>query len=327
MNEPTRPRTRLRAGTRAWMALPVVVVLGAASSAGCGSDSSDSGPKFNIAQSANSADFMSPFDATPDPDGKNVYFTALTKDGDPGVFKSSATPGGAVTKLFSGAPLATPVSITITEDGKTLLIADAAADNAADDDQGAVFSMSVDGGAPSALGGTEGTQPHGIEVAGDQAYFTGRKDGKPGVYKIPVGGGGVSPVAAGDPFTEPSGVAVTAKGVVFVAESGSSGNSSVIKIDGGVATVFATGLAVGFPAGIALTKDDGTLLVSGFDTASGTDVVFNISTSNGKDQKLFSDGIKQYSESAGLHRARHADVFAWADAQANNTGTVYVLTK
>jgi hypothetical protein len=35
--------------------------------------------------------------------------------------------------------------------------------------------------------------------------------------------------------------------------------------------------------------------------------------------------IGGFRESAGLHRARNAGVFAWADGRANKTGTVYVL--
>jgi hypothetical protein len=36
--------------------------------------------------------------------------------------------------------------------------------------------------------------------------------------------------------------------------------------------------------------------------------------------------VGQFHEPAGLHRAHDADVFAWADSQANASGTVYVLT-
>ena len=35
--------------------------------------------------------------------------------------------------------------------------------------------------------------------------------------------------------------------------------------------------------------------------------------------------MEQFAESAGLHRAHDAEVYAWADSEANGTGTVYVL--
>ena len=41
--------------------------------------------------------------------------------------------------------------------------------------------------------------------------------------------------------------------------------------------------------------------------------------------EMFTDTIGGFSESAGLHRAKTLNVYAWADSRANGTGTVYVL--
>ena len=303
---------------------------------GSGSSSNDDngngnggGLKLNIQNGVSSAgDFMAPFDATPDPDGKFVYFTALTKDGDPAVFKATAAKGGAVTKLASGPPLASPVSIAISEDGKTLFIADTAADNAAgDDDYGAVFALSTDGGPPSAVAGTEGTGPRAVEVADGQLWVTGTKAGVPGLRKMPVGGGALSDVAVGAPFADPSGVTISSKGVAYVADTGAT-SAALIKVENGTATVVTTNVPVGFPAGVALTKEETTVMISGFDPATGHDTVFAIDVGNPADtSNRFDDVINQFTESAGLHRAKGSNTFAWADSQAGGTGTVYVLTK
>jgi len=42
---------------------------------------------------------------------------------------------------------------------------------------------------------------------------------------------------------------------------------------------------------------------------------------------LYIDVIGGFNESAGLHRAKGSDKFAWADSRAGGTGTVYVLSK
>jgi hypothetical protein len=298
---------------------------------GCGSsDNSGSSLKLNIQNGVSSAgDFTAPFDATPDPDGKNVYFTALTPNGDPAVFKASAAAGGGVTMLFSGLPLAAPVSIAISEDGATLFIADTTADNSGtgDDDSGAIFTLPTGGGTPSPMAGTESTNPRGVAVVGDQLWFTGITNGQPGLRKIPIAGGAPSDVAVGDPFVDPSGVTVTADGVAYVADTGDT-ISQLIKVDGSAATVFTANIPVGFPAGVALTKDESSVLVSGFDTTAGSDIVYAIPVSNGSDtSQTFNTTINQFSESAGLHRAKNLDTFAWADSQAGGMGTVYVLTK
>ena len=280
-----------------------------------------------------------PVDATPSPDGTQIYFIAFSSRADadnlkmervPAIYRVAAT-GGAPQKLFEGEPLQSPFGITISDDGQTLFIADSSADGDAESERsdGRVFSMPAGGGAPAALAGTEGITPAGVEALGPSLYITGRKDGKAGLFKTGTSGGGVSPVAVGGPFTDPGGVAVARDGVAYVIDTGSAVGSqalgSVIKVmPDGKTEVILEGLSVGHPAGIALVNDDSAILVSALDPARGTDRVYRIELGD-RSVKQLSATIGDFYESAGLHRARDTEVFAWADSHANGTGTVYVL--
>src|SRR5262245_26565126 len=57
---------------------------------GSGGTGSGGAGDITIEPVANGTDFNTPFDATPDPEGKIVYFTALDPAGEPGVFKVAA---------------------------------------------------------------------------------------------------------------------------------------------------------------------------------------------------------------------------------------------
>ena len=296
---------------------------------------------------ANAPEAAMPIDATPSPDGKDVYFIAFSSrlDADgirmervPAIYKTSSAPGGTAQKLFEGAPLNSPFGITISDDGQTLFIADSSADGSSADpavdgpdrSDGRVFSMSTGGGAPTALAGTEGIAPAGIEAMGASLFVTGRKDGRPGLFKTGIGGGAVSAVAVGAPFADPGGVAVTRDGTAYVVDTGSSTSSttalaSVVKVTpDGKTEILMDGLSVGHPAGIALVNDESAVIVSALDSATGTDRVYRIALADHTVTQL-STTIGDFYESAGLHRARNAEVFAWADSHANTHGTVYVL--
>jgi DNA-binding beta-propeller fold protein YncE len=337
MNRP-HDRSRLRSRT-----LAILGVLALATTVACSSESTNNDPTTRnpppdqggqlgngkpskIDPAANGSDFMSPFDATPDLDGKTVYFTGLTREGDPGVFKVDAK-GGAITRLFVGEPLSTPFGIAISEDGKTLFIADSGAARSETEEGGNVFTLSIEGGTPSVLSGTEGTRPRGLEVKGEQVYFTGKKDGKAGLFTVGVGGGSASAVAVGAPFADPSGVAIRKNGEVYVADSSPDGEagSAIIRVADGKAELFQMGIAVGHPAGVALSQDEDALLISGIEPEKGTDIVYRIDLGS-KEMTTFDAVIKDFMESAGLHRAKKAEVYAWADSRANKGGTVYVLS-
>jgi DNA-binding beta-propeller fold protein YncE len=282
---------------------------------------------------ANDAVVQSPFDATPSPDGSEVYFTALAKvDGEdvPGVFHVPAT-GGAPETLASGEPLQAPVGITVSLDGQTLYVADAAALDDGAQSAGAVLTVPVGGGAPTALAGTLGYAPQGVTVVNEDGegvlWFTGTdpEAGTPGVFRVPLTGGAVESMVGGDVLRDPGGLTVARDGVAYVVDSlGSGGLASVVRVEDGAATTIVANIGVGYPAGITLSYDESALLISGIDPVRGTDLVYHV-TLAGLEVQTVSGGIDTFAESAGLHRAHDAEVYAWADSEANDTGTVYVL--
>jgi DNA-binding beta-propeller fold protein YncE len=312
----------------------LAAIIGCLGLAGCGSEQSagqapqKEKPSIAINAAANDSAVKSPFDATPSPDGKTVYYTALRDESDervPGIFKVAAS-GGDISELASGDPLAAPLGIAVSLDGATLFVADPGAPNG-----GAVLTLSASGGAVSALSGTEGYRPGGLVVAKRDEqpaiWFTGvdPSTGDRGVFSTALGGGGVTAVATGAPFAEPGGVAVSKGGRLFVADAlASDGLAALIVVNGGEATRFVDGIGVGFPAGVTLTHDESTIVVSGLDPATRSDVVYMVNAATGELSR-FTDTVSAFHDPAGLHRAHDANVFAWADSRANDTGTVYVL--
>jgi len=279
-----------------------------------------------------------PFDATPDPDGTTIYFTAVDPAKGAGVFKVAAA-GGAVSEVKVGDPFVAPFGIAIGNDGKQLYVADPASESGdtVDDDGGQIFVLPTAGGTPTSLSGTAGLTPRGVEVvkegSGDVVYFTGRDDSGAGVFKVPASGGTAKPVVSGDPFVDPTGVAIASTGDVYVADtvSAATHKASIFKITAGETTAKALieNLEVGYPAGVALTADDSTLFVSGLDPVTLTDVVIVVDLGTGMQSTYIGDAdtdISAFSEPAGLHRAKNKDVFSWADSKANTGGTVFVIT-
>lgn len=277
--------------------------------------------------------FSLPLDATLSPDGKTAYFIALAPDGTGAAIYKSAAPsdGKPPSVLASGPPLGSPFGVDITSDGRTLVIADPGALVGAED-RGELFSLSVDGGTPKELPGASGYLARGIVILGqngaDQVFFTGSTpdDRTPGVFRIASGGGMVTVLAKGAPFADPSGIAVTKDGIAYVADTAGQESQAarVLKIQGDKVTVLLDNIAVGFPAGVALSLDEKTLLVSARDKATGTDVVLQHSLDSGKTESA-SKGIDKFTEPAGLHRAKNADTFIWADSAAGGSGTVFVI--
>jgi sugar lactone lactonase YvrE len=315
--------------------LPLLVLIGGVLIVACSDDPAPQNPQINppppttlaIAPAANAPDFVSPFDATPDPKGENVYFTAIATDtGAPAVFTASAS-GGAVRKLADGAPLVTPFGIAISDDGQKLYIADSGADNGEDAGKGAIFSLSVQGGMPTVVAGSENSQARGLEIDKGTLFFTGRNaEGRSGLFKLPADGGMTAVVAVGEPFAAPSGVAIAQDGSLYVADSDSVSGAAVYRVPaaGGAPELIKDQIGLGYPAGVALSKDSSTLLISGRAPGAGTDVVYRVKLSDKSSTEIV-DTVGNFEEAAGLHRAKGADVFAWADRFANNTGTVFVL--
>jgi DNA-binding beta-propeller fold protein YncE len=275
---------------------------------------------------------LAPLDATPSPDGSRIYYLAIAQDDanqlSPGVFSvaTDSSKGTSIEKLAIGAPLVAPVAIASALDGSDLYIADP---TGRDDATGTLLRMSVTDGSLTELPGTAGYHPTGLvvgELEGAQwLYFTGRDpdNGEPGLYRLAPGAGLVEPVARFAFGVEPGGVALASNGDAYVAANSSDG-AQVLQVRGGQATRFVQDIALGFPAGVALTRDDQTLLVSGLDPETRRDVVYVVNVASGQVTRLTA-GLGQFHESAGLHRAHRADVFAWADSQAGDSGTVYAV--
>jgi sugar lactone lactonase YvrE len=179
------------------------------------------------------------------------------------------------------------------------------------------------------LEGTQAYRPGGLTVhkldGSEQIVFSGSEPerGVPGVFAIAPAGGATRTLASGDPLHEPSGVAVAEDGTVYVVDI-ADGAAQVLRVQHGQLESVVSALGVGFPAGIALTRDDKTLLVSGIDPSTHHDVVHVIDLASGKVSQ-WTQGVGAFAEAAGLHRAHDRNVFAWADSQADRSGTVYVL--
>jgi sugar lactone lactonase YvrE len=282
------------------------------------------------------ARLANPFDATPDPEGKVVYIAALDAELGAGVFKVPAG-GGAKTTLYAGAPFVSPVSIATSTDGANLYVADPGWESDDETQGGQIFSLSAGGGSPSAVPGTGGTLPRGLEVfdekGKDFVIFSGRApDGTANVFKVAATGGASTALTTPGALADPSGVAVTSTGDVYVADTRSSGrrDATIVLVKEGATSEVLSDVPVGYPVGIALSKDETTLMVSGLDRTTSTDIVYVVNLAS-RDVSTFSGAtnvsITQFEEPAGLHRAKKANVFAWADSRANAGGTVYTITQ
>lgn len=339
---------RLWHRTGIWTAFGALTL--AATAQGCAGCSDDTNPATGSSSSSGgtilpegftqAADGPSPFDTTPDPDGTTLYFTGLTADGTPGVFKVPTDGSNkAPTALAMGGAFTSPFGITIDSKGTTLFVADPGADTG--NDQGAILTVPVGGGAPTPLAGTADATPRGVDIAvengTDVLYFTGtdKSDGTAGVFSVPIGGGEVKTVFKSDPkgdppvvLQDPSGIAVAKDGTIYVVDTVSSTEqrADIIAISGGTAQVVVSGIRVGYPCGIALNKADSTLLVSALDSDKLTDIVIGVDLASKEASPIAAPSISAFSEPAGLHRARNKDVFGWADSNAgDNGGSVFTV--
>jgi DNA-binding beta-propeller fold protein YncE len=145
------------------------------------------------------------------------------------------------------------------------------------------------------------------------------------VYRVAAAGGAVELVSGNAALTDPAGIAVAPNGDVYVVDAlAAQGLAGVVRIRDGEGELILDRIGAGFPAGIALTRDGGTVLVSALDAETRRDRVYVIN-SESLELAFISEPFAAFAEPAGLHRAHDADVFAWADSEANDSGTVYVL--
>jgi DNA-binding beta-propeller fold protein YncE len=291
----------------------------------------------SVSALAQSAAFYSPLDGAPSPDGKTVYFTAMAQEG-AAIFKI-ATAGGDATKLAAGDPLVAPFGIAVSSDGSTLFVVDSGVEAKGQKGIGTMFSLSASGGTPTEISAAAGTNPRSLEIGeengADMIYWTGidPADGQASVFKMTAAGANRTIIAKGAPLGDPSGIAIAKSGAVYIADSTptASASSGVIALEGGSMKLIASGMRFGHPAGVALVQDESALLVSGLDPQKGSSAVFRVDLASGK-VSSFDQGISMNKDSAGLHRAKGADVYAWANSAGETRGdgflaggTVYLL--
>ena len=266
--------------------------------------------------------FTAPQDATPDPDGQIVYFTATGLEA-PGLFQVAAA-GGETTAVATGAPFVAPQGLASSMDGTLIYVADPQAANA-DGSLGQLFVVPAAGGEPMPLAGAAGSAPRGVEVSSengaDVIYFSGLdpSDGQPAVMKIDATGSELSIIAKGAPLVDPVGLVVTKAGVVYVADQMASGNGlgSVFQIENGTVTTIADQFRTGNPVGATLTLDESVLLVSAMAPDRDSAQVLVIELASGQ-QGIINKVIEANSGSGGVHRAHNVNVFAWADSTGGN---------
>ncbi|GAC1366803.1 MAG: hypothetical protein NVSMB32_11480 [Actinomycetota bacterium] len=254
-----------------------------------------------------------PLDATPDPTGTTIYFSAM---GDVPVIHSVAAAGGPVSTITVGAPLQRAQGLAIGSDGAYAYIADPKADR--------IFSVATAaGGTPTVVTGSEGWSPRGLEVVSphgaDLLYFTGLDptDKAPGLFSIPAQGGTVTTVAKGGPLVAPEGVVVAGSGLSYVSDHGTGTTGSVLQVSGTAVTTLMAGIHLGMPAGITLGRDDRQVLVSSMDAASGADQVLFIDLASGRTGVAGNVIGANHDSSGGLHRARNnTSSLAWANCKS-----------
>jgi hypothetical protein len=316
----------MRAGSR-WA---VVTVAAAVVLAGCGKSGGSSATKYPIGDAGiRAAQVVAPatlpLDATPSPDGTDIFYLA-TGDNGPAVYRVSAG-GGAVSTVTQGAPLSKPTGIGVAPDGLRLYLADQQARSAAlPGALGAILTVSASGTPEplTTLPGTRGRSPRGLDVGSDVIYFTGTDpaNSQLGLFQVPLAGGTVSTVAEGAPFTSPDSVVATAKGVAYVTDQGAGpGQGKVFRVSGGNVTPVLANLRFGPVAGLTLINNDATLLVSSIDPATGSDQVLFMDLATGKTAAATKVIGANKNSSGGLHRALHASILAWADV--SRSGRIY----
>jgi hypothetical protein len=314
--------------------------MGGAGGSNTTTTTSATGTGGGTSAAINSAsDVSGVLDATPDPNGLEVYFTANGENG-LGVYTAPAdgtepTPKAVYPSIPDDPnnPFVAPFGIGISSDGKQVFVADTAAGAS---DRGGIFMIPVGGGAPTELSGTDGTAPHSLDVVSvggvDTLYFTGteaKAGGLPGVFSVPAAGGSLTTIAVGGILRDPSGLVVAKNGDIYVADTiATEGNTAQIVLipKGGAPTVLVSELRLGYPAGVALTMEEKTLYVSAFSPDTLTDRLLVVDIAAKTSTEAYTAEIGAFTESAGLHRARNVSVFAWADSSAGpKGGKVFVI--
>ena len=263
-----------------------------------------------------SGEFAGLLDTASDPDGTTFYFTGISPSG-PAVFKVAST-GGQATVVFAGAPFVSPTGIAVSGDGRQLYVADPRV-WAGPGRLGQIFVLPVGGGRPQPLRGADGGNARGVEIVSEggqeTVYYTGSfKSGTSGIYKIAsTGADGPTVVFEGAPIVNADSVAVSRAGVVYFTDLGDSDNpGSVGKIEGGVVSSVVDSVRLGHPAGIALSLDESYIAISSLQPYKNRAQVLSVDLVT-FEVSATTNGLPPNPGPAGLHRARNAPIFAWAD--------------
>lgn len=192
-------------------------------------------------------------------DAAVAFFTARRLLDDAPVVYRLDTRSGVLSELFAGAPLIEPGALTLSPDGKQLVICDVAA-QVPGPLTGTVFRMSVGGGLPVAiLDGTVIDHPSGVvfDAFGRNLFVSGvNAAGEGAVYIVGLAGGRPLVLSVGSPLDDPTALELSADGgtlLVLDASGAADGNSAVLEIPstGGRARRTITGFRGNWPCGIA----------------------------------------------------------------------------
>jgi DNA-binding beta-propeller fold protein YncE len=252
----------------------------------------------------------SPLDATPSPDGQDIFFVEAD-----GVFQAGET----ITTIHQGAPLIAARGLAFAPNGDTLYVADPGAD--------ALFAVTFAGDPIDLLEDTQGLSPSAVDVQqgvnGDVLFFTGI-DPLSGDQAVFQKDGDAAPalLLSDDTLINLDGITVSGDGKIFIADQG---RGEIFSLQNGVLSSVISGINTGSPAGIELSFDEKTLLISAEDATDNHSEVVLVNLQD-QSSSLFDDVIKVNSASGGLHRAQNANVFAWCGVSAGTSGTVFRIT-
>lgn len=296
--------------------LKTALVCALVACAACGSEPSEESPPVTLEGAPTEVTmfaqggFKAPLDAVASPDGKRVYFAALTDDALPAVF--TATEGQAAAPLLAGAPLEHPVGLVLSCDGSTLYVSD--------DGDSSIFALSTVDGSATKLNSTGIDVPAGLGMSPDCStlHVTGQiAGGVPALFTLPTGGGEAKVTHQGSPLKKPSGVHVDANFVSWVMDATIGANGSTVLFavtKDGNATEVISGFHAGTPGGVSLVTGGGNLAAIPLlnDAGEGELLIVEIGTG-----VMVHIAAPEMVAPAGIRAARNAPVLAIADPGAN----------
>ena len=272
-----------------------------------------------------SGGFTDPMDAVASLDGSTFYFSAFTQEhpAQAAIFSVSAE-GGDASVLAAGPPLENPAGLLVSADGGTLYIADIGVragelgDDAEESTQSVLYSMSISGGALTAMSAAGIGEAAGLALApdGDAIHVTGYNTaGQPGLFRVPAGGGAVEDILIGAPLESPSGVYVDSDAVSWVMDHHPSrglGGALWAVTSQGEASEVVGNLGLSDPGGVSLVAGGGTAVIPNT-TEDGEGQLTTVNIDSGE-QTIVASPMKA---PAGIRTAREAGVFAIADSEGD----------